>query len=177
MPRILDLSGPVNLITNQDLSNPYWTLSGFTFNGPNGVLEVAASSAHTVGMATGLTRTIGTGVYTCTADLAKTGADQRFFLVGVYSIGLGSGGARYFDVLNGINSATNNYGGFLVTASSITNLGGGVFRCSVTVDCTGSAFAGVLMLNQDSTPLGTFTYLGVVSDGYAVSNLTLVRVS
>lgn len=165
----------VNLITNQDLSNPYWTLSGFTYSTGNNIRETAASSAHTFGMTTGLTRPVGTGIYTHSVDLIKAGPDQRFLDLGIFSIGLGSGGSRYFDVLSGTSSASSSYGGFSVTGFAMTAITGG-WRCSITVDCTGSANAGVIILDQDTTPLGTFTYLGVVADGYTVSNLTLVRI-
>jgi len=164
-----------NLITQQDLSNAYWTLSGYTVASPNSIRETAASTPHTFGMAVGLTRTIGTGIYTHTVDLIKVGADQRFLAVGIYAIGLGSGGARYFDILNGTITSSLAYGGFVITGSSIVAISGG-YRCSVTVDCTGSGLAGVIVLEQETSPLGTFTFLGDVTDGYTVSNMTLVQI-
>jgi len=167
--------GPGNLITQQDLSNPYWTLTNYTVAPTNNILETAANAGHSFGMAVGLPRVAGTGVYMHTVDLIKNGSDQRFFSVGIYAIGLGSGGSRFFDVLNGTNSSNSAYGGFTVNGSSMTPIPGG-WRCSVTVGC-GGALSGVLVLDQDTTPLGTFNYPGVVTDGYIVSNINLFQIS
>lgn len=169
-------SGPGNLITQQDLSNPYWTLSGFTVAPVNNISEIATTSGHTFGLTTGLPRPVGTGTFMHTVDLVKIGPDERWMGVGIFSIGLGSGAIAFFDILTGVVNAQQAYGGFAVPTATIAPIPGG-FRCSVTSDCRGSAFAGITILDQDTTPEGTFTYAGNVSDGYTVSNLNLFQIS
>lgn len=167
--------GPANIIPQQDLSNPYWTLTNYTFASGNNIRETVANAGHSFGQTVPLARTIGTGIYTHSVDLVKLGTDQRFFNLGLFASGFGSGGGRYFDVLNGTNSIDSSYGGFTLSAFSMTPISGG-WRCSITVNCTGSAFGGLTILDQDTTPEGTFNYPGVVTDGYTVSNISLTQI-
>lgn len=168
-------SGIVNLITQQDLGNLYWTLNGYT-NSVNMLSETATLGGHSFNQLTAIPRPVGTGVFRHTVDLVKLGADQRWLDVGLFAPGFGSGAFAFFDVLNGTVSAPGGYGGFTSPTTAMTPLPGGGYRCSITTDCTASAFADIIIFDQDTNPLGTGTYTGAVTDGYAVSNIALYKV-
>lgn len=168
-------SGPPNLITQQSLADPYWTLSGMVDNGANHINEVASVGAHTFGTTTPLARPAGTGAYFHSVDLIKLGSDQRFLFIGLFATGLGSGLGAYFDVLNGTASVPSSYGGFSNPTPAIAPIAGG-FRCSITTGILGGSLPGLVVLEQDSTPLGTFSYQGVAPDGYIVSNIVLNKI-
>lgn len=167
-------NGPPNLITQQDLSNGYWTLTGYTLPVANTLNETTGVGGHSFGQTTALPRVAGTGIYTHSVDLVKVGADERWFNVGLYAQGLGSGGSTYFDLIAGTSSSGGAYGGFTLNGASMLPIPGG-YRCSITLGC-GGANSGLLILDQDTTPLGTFSYAGSVSDGYVVSNISLTQV-
>lgn len=164
-----------NLIAQQDLSSAYWTKTGYLVTTPPGTInEIAGGNpAHSYGMAATLPRPVGSGVFEHTVDLKKIGTDQRWLAVGLFSRGLASGAVAFFDVLNGTVSAAQSYGGFSVPETILLAQPGGVWRCGIVTDCSGSTADGIIVLDQDTNPEGTYSYMGVVTDGYVVSNLTL----
>lgn len=167
-----------NLITNQDLSSPYWTLGGYFDSGANHINEIALTGGtFNFGLTTPLPRAAGTGVFTHSVDLVKVGTEDRWLAIGMFATGLGSGSIAFFNVKTGVVNAPQAYGGFGVPTATMTALPGGGYHCSITADCSGGPSGGITVLDQDTNPEGTFNYDGVVTDGYIVSNLVLLDVT
>lgn len=149
----------------EDFSNAVWTNSGITILANNAVAPDGTttadklSSSGTIAPSSALYQQQNAGVTTYTYSLYAK-ADGANFVYVFYSNG-GVDHGRYFDLTTGV--AGNTVG--TITGSSVTNVGNGWFRCSITFTGNG-LFPAVLPSTTNAT--GRPSQTGTTPNGVLV---------
>lgn len=170
--------GVTNLITTQDLSDTFWSKSGYTVTGTDTLNETATTAIHTVAANGGvaLTRAAGVSTYHVSGMFKPVGAIQ-YLNVGVFSTGFAAGATVYADLSAGTTNSNGGYGGW-----SIANIVVGPADSSgyipVSFDATtDGTTTGLIFDLQGNMPEGTYTFLGDVTKGFKTLKLALIKIA
>lgn len=164
-------AAPVNLLTQSNvLSNSAWTknlttvTSGKpTYDGTSNAwlaLETATTGAHNVQVGTAV---VGVVYSAYTVAKAYVGTNTRYLQFA--GAGLQSASeAPVFDLVNGTVSLPATR--VVLKAASITSLGGGWYRCAITV--LSNATTAIALTMQNSISFTAPSYLGNTNSGFYV---------
>jgi hypothetical protein len=161
-----------NIFTNSGNVSGY-TLTGLTVSAnqitaPDGttsvfeLLENTSSTSHSVGKSS-----TPTGTYTVSLFAKYSG---RYLVIALSCGALGSAqfASAVFDIQNGIVTATNQTGAQTYLDSSITDFGGGWYRCSLTATTTATAQMNTSFSDVSTAPTANYgrnAYTGDVTKG------------
>lgn len=149
-----------NLLTySEEFGNAAWTKTNITVTAnsttaPDGIVSSADSIIEAAGSSQKYMRTtlatVAAGTYTLSV-YAKTYAGTRYLAL-EFDGGGGETRRAFFDVANG--TVTTNYNG---AVGSIASVGGGWYRCSVTVTMAGAASSTWLYISNSSSSISGYT--------------------